>query len=304
MKKLGAILLALLVIAGAGYYVLFLQMSDPDRSLYSIDLDEVRTLAGSLEGDLPVAINTEAPVTLEFPEAAVITGGGWNANPMVIYAYQVVYPDGHVMIDAAMSHEQAQGMGGEDIPFDDEVQARLQAALTSAEKIVFTHEHPDHIGGVIAHADAVGLLDRVRLTQKQISAPEAWGGMAYPDGALDGYAPLVYDDILALAPGIVLIEAAGHTPGSQIIFVRLQSGQEYLFIGDVAWSYAGIERVLPRPNVVSWAFLGEDRARTHAQVAELKELAAANPDLAIIVGHDGPRTRAQITAGLLGDRFQ
>jgi hypothetical protein len=86
--------------------------------------------------------------------------------------------------------------------------------------------------------------------------------------------------------------------------VRLANGQEYLFIGDVAWNYAGIERVLPRPNLVSWMFLGEDRDRTHAQVAELKDLAAANPNLAIIVGHDGPRTRTQIAAGLLGDRLQ
>jgi len=304
MKKLGAVLLALLVVAGAAYYILFLQLSDPDRALYSIDLDEARTLAGSLEGDLPTAINTEAPVTLEFPEAAVITGGSWDANPMVIYVYQIIFPNGHVMIDAAMSHEQARGMGGEDIPFDDEVQARLQAALTSADQIVFTHEHPDHIGGVIAHADAVGLLDRVRLTERQLAEREAWGGMAYPDGALDGYEALVYDRAHALAPGVVLIEAAGHTPGSQIIYVRLANEQEYLFVGDVAWNYAGIERVLPRPNLVSWMFLGEDRARTHAQVAELNDIATVNPDLAIIVGHDGPITRAQIAAGLLGNRLQ
>jgi len=302
MRKLGAILLALLVTAGAGYYILFLQMSDVDRSLYSIDLDEVRTLAGSLEGDLPTSINAEAPVTLEFPQAAVLTGGSWDANPIVIYAYQVMYPSGHVMIDSSMSHETAQGMGGEDIPFDDGVQARLQAALASADLIVFTHEHSDHIDGVLTHADFANIRSRTRITTAQLSQADYWAD--YPPELLEGYEPLTYDGMHAFAPGIVLIEAAGHTPGSQIVYVHLANGQEYFFIGDVAWNYEGIERVIPRPNAVDWLFLGEDRPRTHAQVAELKDIAAANPGLAIIVGHDGPRARTQIAAGLLGDRFQ
>jgi len=201
-----------------------------------------------------------------------------------------------------MSHETAQGMGGEDIPFDDGVQARLQAALASADLIVFTHEHSDHIDGVLTHADFANIRSRTRITTAQLSQADYWAD--YPPELLEGYEPLTYDGMHAFAPGIVLIEAAGHTPGSQIVYVHLANGQEYFFIGDVAWNYEGIERVIPRPNAVDWLFLGEDRPRTHAQVAELKDIAAANPGLAIIVGHDGPRARTQIAAGLLGDRFQ
>ena len=54
---------------------------------------------------------------------------------------------------------------------------------------------------------------------------------------------------------------------------------------------------------MSLGFLGEDRPRTQSQLAALKELAEANPKIAVVVGHDGPRTRAQILAGLLGDRI-
>jgi glyoxylase-like metal-dependent hydrolase (beta-lactamase superfamily II) len=303
MRKLGAVLLAVIVLAGFAYYMLILQMSSVDRTLYGIELSEVRALAGSLDGDLPLSVNTEAPVTIEFPGAAVVTGWSWSPRPLPIYAYQVVYPDGHLMIDAAMSEDQA-ALGGGATAFDDDSYGRLMAALSNANRIVFTHEHYDHVGGAVAHPDAAKLLERVTLTDQQLAYPENWMGVEYSKEALEGYEPLVYEGLHALAPGIVLIEAAGHTPGSQIVYVRLQSGQEFLFIGDVAWNYAGINLVRPRPNLVSHAFLGEDRARTHAQVAELKALEEANPEIAIIVGHDGPRTEDQIANGLLGNRFQ
>jgi len=303
MKKLGAVLLAILVLGGLAYYIAILQMSDVDETLYSIDMDKVRELATSIDGPLPTKINTEAPIGIEFPGAAVITGWSWSLHKLPIYAYQVVYPEGHVMIDAAMNEEQA-ALGGGSSFFDKDSYARLQVALGSASQIFFTHEHYDHVGGAVAHPDAIALLERVRLTDQQLAYPENWMGVEYPEGALDDYEPLSYDGTMAVAPGIVLIEAAGHTPGSQIIYVRRVDGQEYFFIGDVAWNYAGIDQVRTRPNLVSHGFLGEDRARTHAQVAELKALEAANPTLAIIVGHDEPRTGSQIASGLLGSQFE
>ncbi len=304
MKKLGAVVLAILVLGGLGYYIAILQMSDVDETLYSIDIDKVRALATSIEGPLPTKINTEAPVGIEFPGAAVITGWSWSPHKLPIYAYQVMYPDGHIMIDAAMNEEQADLGGGASF-FDAESYGRMTAALGSARKIVFTHEHYDHTGGAVAHPDAVELLkNQIVLTDLQLAYPENWLGIGFPEDALDEYEPLSYDGMMALAPGIVLVEAAGHTPGSQIVYVRRADGQEYFFIGDVAWTYAGIDQVRTRPNLVSRGLLGEDRARTHAQVAELKALEAENPTLAIIVGHDAPRTGNQIASGLLGNQFE
>jgi glyoxylase-like metal-dependent hydrolase (beta-lactamase superfamily II) len=303
MKKLGAVVLATLVLGGLGYYIAILQMGDVDETLYSIDMDEVRALATSIDGPLPTKINAEAPIGIEFPGAAVITGWSWSPHKLPIYAYQVVYPDGHIMIDAAMNEAQAAAGGGASF-FDEASYARLMSALSGARQIVFTHEHYDHIGGAIAHPDAIALLERVRMTDLQVANSKNGLGVEYPEGALDGYEALSYDGMLAIAPGVVLIEAAGHTPGSQIIYVRRADGQEYFFIGDVAWTYAGIDQVRTRPNLVSRGILGEDRARTHAQVAELKEIEQANPALAIIVGHDASRTGDQIANGLLGNQFE
>ena len=38
-------------------------------------------------------------------------------------------------------------------------------------------------------------------------------------------------DALSIAPGIVLKRAAGHTPGSQMVFVKMEDGRELLFLG-------------------------------------------------------------------------
>jgi len=148
------------------------------------------------------------------------------------------------------------------------------------------------------------MFDQLRLTELHLAYPENGGVGHFSEVALAHYDPFSYGGLMALAPGIVLNVAAGHTPGSQIVYVRRNDGQEYFFIGDVAWNYAGIDQVRTRPNLVSYGFLGEDRARTHAQVAELKQLEAANPEIAIIVGHDARRTGSQIAAGVLGDQFE
>ena len=63
--------------------------------------------------------------------------------------------------------------------------------------------------------------------------------------------PLEYDHYYAAAPGIVLVKAPGHTPGSQLVFVKLASGKELLFIGDVAWHMDQIRQLWYRPRLVT-----------------------------------------------------
>ena len=47
------------------------------------------------------------------------------------------------------------------------------------------------------------------------------------------YIVIDYESYLPVAPEIVLIKAPGHTPGHQMVYVRLASKRDYLFIGDV-----------------------------------------------------------------------
>lgn len=55
-------------------------------------------------------------------------------------------------------------------------------------------------------------------------------------GFLPGFLLHDIDGIARLAPGVVPIEAPGHTPGSVWLYVHESSGEESLFVGDTVWT--------------------------------------------------------------------
>jgi glyoxylase-like metal-dependent hydrolase (beta-lactamase superfamily II) len=54
--------------------------------------------------------------------------------------------------------------------------------------------------------------------------------------------------VLPVAPGLVLIKAPGHTPGELMVYAKLQNGKEYIFTGDVTWTYKGVEENKSKPE--------------------------------------------------------
>ena len=99
--------------------------------------------------------------------------------------------------------------------------------------------------------------------------------------------PLNYDGLHLIAPGVVLQKAPGHSVGSQLIYVRRNDGQEFLFIGDIAWNLRNIEEQTGRPLLVSWIFLQEDREQVAHQLRALLELKQSHPELQVVIAHDG-----------------
>src|SRR5208337_264002 len=89
-----------------------------------------------------------------------------------------------------------------------------------------------------------------------------------------------YDLLLPIGPGVVLINAPGHTPGSQMVYVRLASGREMILAGDVVWNMAGIELERQKPDSTSHQ-MREDRTTIQQQIAWLKN--AAIPAGVIVV---------------------
>src|SRR5262249_41940378 len=53
--------------------------------------------------------------------------------------------------------------------------------------------------------------------------------------ALERFIILDYPQYYPVAPGVVLIRSPGHSPDSQMVFIRLQSGREILHSVDSAW---------------------------------------------------------------------
>ncbi len=223
---------------------------------------------------------------------------------MAFIAYQVVYPDKTVIIDAC-----ADRAGFEMMPFplkgySDENYGVLQESLRKASLILITHEHFDHIVGVAKSPYLSEILPRLVLTKEQAESPDMKSA-GFPAGSLDGYKPLSYDRYHAVAPGIVLIKATGHAPGQQIIYLKTTGGAEYLFLGDIVWSRENLTREVNRPLLMSLV-LREDLDLARGEIRWIIDNLSANPNNTItyLISHDGQQLEEQIQAGVVAEGFK
>ena len=290
----------LLVACGGAYYWLIGDGNPPATvEPYSFDLAAVRAKADELPGGKASDIRVEKVAAFNFPAVASVGGDGWQVTPMAAFSYQVVLPTDTIVIDTAFTAAMGASLGAQ---IDDDAYARMEMAMAEATQIVVTHEHPDHIGGIIAYGDPQGIARALRLNKEQVESLPRYG-LTWP-AALSDYAPIDYTEPLAIAPGVVLIRAPGHTPGSQIIYVKREDGRELLFVGDIGWSLRNIETGKGRPRLLSAFMLKEDRDRIFGQLATLKALHEAEPDLIIVPGHDLAAVDAMIASGAMTAQFQ
>jgi glyoxylase-like metal-dependent hydrolase (beta-lactamase superfamily II) len=184
----------------------------------------------------------------------------------------------------------------------------MSAALSHASLILATHEHPDHVGGLLAQPDLRRLLAATRLTREQLAQLKAnlntdpFDALHLPPSIFDGVRSLDYGRYQAIAPGIVLIKAPGHTPGSQMVYVRRSDGVEFLFLGDVAWQMRNVETTREKARLAAW-IAGEDRSAVRQELDALNRLHTAVPDLHMIPGHDAAAIDALVSNGLLARGF-
>jgi glyoxylase-like metal-dependent hydrolase (beta-lactamase superfamily II) len=90
----------------------------------------------------------------------------------------------------------------------------------------------------------------------------------------------------AVAPGVVVIPAPSHTPGSQMIFVRLANGREYLFTGDIATLDSSWRELRARSRLVGDVLAPEQRGEVFAWLRTIRALKAQAPGMVVVPGHD------------------
>ncbi|MGV3623666.1 MAG: MBL fold metallo-hydrolase [Archangium sp.] len=296
MKKLAAVVVALLIIAAPSYWYLTARNGEPDGT-FELDLNELRKLANEQPGEKPTEVRAEYVATLEFPERAILAGASWEPRNLDVYAFQARYADGTFgLIDTAMDEAAGKSEGAKN--YDVEAFKRITAAMEPARFIVVTHEHYDHMGGVVVHPKVKSLNFLVTPQQLQVPgnlSPTKLGDV--PDEKL------VYEKGVGIAPGVAVWRAAGHTVGHQVVFVQRADGEEYLFLGDVAWYRENVKQVRERATLAT-LIMGEDRGAVLAQLAAVKALSEANPKLHVIPGHDPEVYKEAFAAGWLQRGFR
>jgi glyoxylase-like metal-dependent hydrolase (beta-lactamase superfamily II) len=283
------VVLSIVALLFVGGYLLTQTAAAPGAE-YVIDLPALHRAAVAT-GALPERIEVEKVGEFAFPRTLVVAGQGFHLHPMVLLVHRVVWPDHSLVIDTAMGPVAAKKMPGSKM--DAAAFDRVQAAMKQASLIVFTHEHVDHVGGVASAPDYAAIARQVRLTREQLDSPRLERG-DFPAGALASLEPLTYQGLYAVAPGVVLQKAPGHSPGSQLVYVELAGGQRFLFVGDIAWTHDNITSGKGRP-LIARLLMGEDRP---AVAAQLRALAQLPPDVHVIAAHDPVALESDLQAGL------
>jgi glyoxylase-like metal-dependent hydrolase (beta-lactamase superfamily II) len=273
---------------------------------YSADLlARVRAAAGAIPGAAPSEVNYVKLAESHRPLSDIIEGGSKDDYVSARTAFQVVYPTGTVMIDTGMDQTVHKFFGfGREEPYWPERNAAVQEALKQAKLIVVTHEHGDHVAGVIRSDLRKELAAKTLLTREQlrtlVNYPQMPEIKLTPETARD-YIVVDYESYLPVAPGMVLIKAPGHTPGHQMIYLRLDIGREYLFIGDVGWTLANVTAIKLRP-AVTMRRISEDAAALAQQLRWIKQVMEGEK-LVVIPSHDDVLLQDLAAKQLLGGQL-
>jgi glyoxylase-like metal-dependent hydrolase (beta-lactamase superfamily II) len=258
-------------------------------------MDEIRSLAAAPTSDLPVHVTVARISDNTFPAVILVAGDGFGDAVLSRYSFQIVYPSGHVVLETGMTQEQSTYFeGGNFYPVAFE---RAMTAMVSADLIIATHEHLDHIGALTVHPKLREIADKVLITREQLEWADELQGATFPDWFVAEYEPLELDDLYRAAPGLVLIKAPGHTPGSLMAFVSFADGSEALFVGDIVHAMANITRETARPRFLSDFIIGEDRTALLGQIRALVDLRASEPALRFVVSHDGAQIEGHMADG-------
>ncbi len=281
-RRLNWILVLLILAIGLPYYWFLLDNSGAARPAKPITMSELRHLAAAIPGEAPYAVEAERAAFRRLPGNLMVAGSGMKRKLVGYMAFRLLVRGGRsVMIESGITSAIAAAGGAEQ--FNLSAQARIEHELDQAGIILVTHEHPDHLGALAAHGGSAlqqAWLNPYQLPPSPMAANLAWNGTV-PLPRIIGQPPQ------AVAPGVVVIPAPdSHTPGSQLIYVRLADGHELLFAGDNSSFAQNWQQLRGRSRLVETWFAPENRAEVFAWLKTIRALKQQAPGLVVVPGHD------------------
>jgi glyoxylase-like metal-dependent hydrolase (beta-lactamase superfamily II) len=295
-RILKSVLPVLALLIAVTYYWLFYDNRMPTTGSFPLNIQEIRSTASKIGGPRATAIQVETLSHTFEPKMALVAGTEWKDMDMIRASYRLVFPDQSIIIDTGFDAVGAKATGA--ASYDPSAWQRMQSAMLQASKIIVTHEHGDHIGGLLTSNNWTQVIPKALINQAQFDSVDRTMPVVWPKGSRTGFKPIQYGRLLAVAPGVVLIRAAGHTPGSQMIYVQRADGQEYIFMGDVASSADNVRLLKIRSRLVTDFMTYDDRNAVLLQTKALHDLAVKEPKIAFVPGHDAVAIRGFERQGL------
>ncbi|NQZ97918.1 MAG: MBL fold metallo-hydrolase [Myxococcales bacterium] len=239
----------------------------------------------------------DAPIDIRY----LNTGKQENpaGTPMAYPVFVLEWADGRrFAIDAGMDAKRARDFGKPiefALGFDPmeplgSVGRQLGTALGSVAGIAFTHLHVDHTQGIASLCPPGARPLRVFQTPTQADVGNYMtnpGKAQLEDAACARIERLAGGPLFEIPgfPGLVAIEAGGHTPGSTVFATHVQ-GTTWLFSGDITNFRDAMLEDRPKERIYSLFITPEAPAR----LSKLRRWLAAldaDPRIDVVVSHDG-----------------
>jgi N-acyl homoserine lactone hydrolase len=146
---------------------------------------------------------------------------------MPVYVHVIDHPDARVLVDTGMTalHPAVADMDPRLVPLS----AQADFDLAGIDVVVNTHLHFDHCGGNHLFTGRPIYVQRRELDDAR--SEDDYTIREWVDAPGAQYVPV--DGALELLPGLRLVPAPGHTPGSQVVVVET-GGRSVVVGGDMA----------------------------------------------------------------------
>jgi glyoxylase-like metal-dependent hydrolase (beta-lactamase superfamily II) len=262
-------------------------------------LDQLRRNAASLPGELPIEVRLAVLNPAPVPLSTFIEGAPDDSVTAGYTVFQIRYSDHWIAVDAALDRSYLPNSTS----FSTGTYDSIQILLRDARLVLLTHEHHDHVAGLLSSPYFNQIKQHTLLTPAQVATLRDRPNRArirIDSATAAAFRTVDYELLKAVAPGVVILTAPGHTPGSQILYVALQNGEEMILAGDVAWHMDGVRTGRQKPVATSNT-LREDRPAIAAQLAWLKS--AVDQGVPVLLSHDVVALNQLVARGIVAQGF-
>lgn len=302
MKKFLKILLVILVITIIAYFILsrgdIIDVSDyPAYNQFHQDshLHEQEKFRG-------ISVSIIKTATAE-SKAGLVIGGESLLEPFEIShnAILIRHPKGNVLFDTGLGNKIKQQF--EDIPvllhpilaysFIKSAQQTLKQGHVNISKIIISHFHWDHVGGVKDFPEAEIWVDKPDYERakegkdgavlSQINGDNIhWHFIPFSNTPYENFEQSfdVYGD-----DSLIIVPLPGHTHGSIGLFVNTESGKRYFLTGDATYSLLGFTKPAEKSFLLK-NVLDLDHKTLIKTILKVHYLMQEYPDLIVVPAHD------------------